>query len=142
MVCVREDHTAGGDPENTLAAIPIDGADAGTVLVSGSDFYASPRISPDGSRLAWLKWDRPNMPWDGTELWEAGINPDGSLDQAVLVAGGLEESIFQPEWSPGGTLYFASDRTGMVQHIPLARPGRRGRMSHGRRVWQSTVQPG
>ena len=112
MVCVREDHTAGGDPENTLAAIPINGADAGTVLVSGSDFYASPRISPDGLRLAWLSWDRPNMPWDGTELWEAAIYPDGSFDQAVLVAGGLEESIFQPEWSPNGTLHFASDRTG------------------------------
>ena len=111
-ICIREDHTGGRDPENTLAAIPVDGADAGTVLVSGSDFYASPRISPDGSRLAWLEWDRPNMPWDGTELWEAGINPDGSLDQAVLVAGGLEESIFQPEWSPNGTLHFASDRTG------------------------------
>ena len=142
MVCVREDHTAGGDPENTLAAIPIDGADAGTVLVSGSDFYASPRISPDGSRLAWLKWDRLNMPWDGTELWEAGINPDGSLDQAVLVAGGLEESIFQPEWSPGGTLYFASDRTGWFNIYRWRDQVVEGRMSHGRRVWQSTVQPG
>ena len=112
IVCVREDHTSEGDPVNTLAAIAMDGEGVGRVLVSGSDFYASPRINPDGSRLAWLSWDLPNMPWDGTELWVADIGPDGSLGRAALVAGGPEESIFQPEWSPGGVLYFTSDRTG------------------------------
>ena len=112
IVCIREDHTGGGDPGNTVAAIPLNGGDAGTVLVSGSDFYASPRISHDGSHLAWLSWDHPNMPWDGTELWVAEIKQDGSLDGAVLVAGGLEESVFQPEWAPDGALYFTSDRTG------------------------------
>ncbi len=112
MVCIREDHTGGGDPGNTVAALPLNGGDAGTVLVSGSDFSASPRVSPDGSHLAWLSWDHPNMPWDGTELWVAEIKQDGSLDGSVLVAGGLEESVFQPEWSPDGALYFTSDRTG------------------------------
>ncbi|MCH7714478.1 MAG: S9 family peptidase, partial [Chloroflexi bacterium] len=52
-----------------------------------------------------------NMPWDGTHLWTAGFNQDGSLGTPFLVAGGVEESIFQPEWSPAGTLYFVSDRS-------------------------------
>jgi dipeptidyl aminopeptidase/acylaminoacyl peptidase len=62
--------------------------------------------------LAWLTWSHPNLPWDGTELWVARINDDGSLGGAELIAGGASESIFQPEWSPGGVLHFVSDRTG------------------------------
>jgi dipeptidyl aminopeptidase/acylaminoacyl peptidase len=81
-------------------------------LVAGNDFYSSPRLSPDGSRLAWLTWNHPAMPWDGTELWVGELSPDGSVNQARAIAGGPAESIFQPEWSPGGTLYFTSDRTG------------------------------
>ncbi len=112
MVCIREDHTGGGEPVNAIAALSLDGADAGTVLASGADFYASPRISPDGSRLAWLSWDHPNMPWDSITLWVADFQPDGMLGEPVPVAGGPGESVFQPEWSPDGTLYFVSDRTG------------------------------
>ena len=82
------------------------------MLVSGMDFYAAPRLSPDGGRLAWLAWNHPNMPWDGTELWVGEIGPDGSVGAREKVAGGPEESIFQPEWSPDGVLYFVSDRTG------------------------------
>ena len=84
------------------------------VLVSGSDFYAAPRLSPDGSTLAWLAWNHPNMPWEGTELWTAAVAPDGSLvpGAAEMAAGGPSESIGQPEWSPDGVLYFVSDRTG------------------------------
>ena len=84
------------------------------VLVSGSDFYAAPRLSPDGSTLAWLAWNHPNMPWEGTELWTAAVAPDGSLVPGTgeMVAGGTSESIGQPEWSPDGILYFVSDRTG------------------------------
>ena len=111
LICVHEDHTGGGpEPVNTLAAVPLAGG-AAEVLVSGSDFYSSPRLSPDGAQLAWLSWNHPNMPWDGTELWVAPVSGDGSLGNAELVAGGLEESILQPEWSPDGRLYFASDRT-------------------------------
>jgi dipeptidyl aminopeptidase/acylaminoacyl peptidase len=112
LICVREDHTAAGrEAVNTLVSIPLDGR-GGSVLVSGHDFFSSPRLSPDGSRLAWLAWDHPNMPWDGTELWAADIAPDGLLGRAARVAGGAAESIFQPEWSPDGVLHFVSDRTG------------------------------
>ena len=82
------------------------------MLVSGNDFYSSPRLSPDGARLAWMTWNHPNMPWDGAELWVGEISADGSLSHTECVAGGIDESIFQPEWSPDGTLYFVSDRTG------------------------------
>ncbi len=112
LFCVREDHSAPGEAINTLVSIDLDQENCQRVLVSGNDFYSSPRLSPDGSRLAWLAWNHPAMPWDGTELWVGELNRDGSVTQARLVAGGIDESIFQPEWSPGGTLYFISDRTG------------------------------
>jgi dipeptidyl aminopeptidase/acylaminoacyl peptidase len=114
LICVREDHTA-ADQEavNTLVGLDLAGDEAGgQVLVAGHDFYASPRLSPDGRQLAWLTWNHPNMPWGGTELWLADLNPAGVLENAGLIAGGPAESIFQPEWSPDGILYFVSDRTG------------------------------
>jgi dipeptidyl aminopeptidase/acylaminoacyl peptidase len=110
--CVREDHTGHGEAINTLVSINLKAENAGKILVSGNDFYSSPRFSPNGSRLAWLTWNHPNMPWDGTDLWVGKLNEDGSIDEAVKVAGGINESIFQPEWSPEGTLYFVSDRSG------------------------------
>jgi len=113
LVCVREDH---GDPSrealNTIVAVDVKGEADVRILVSGHDFYSSPRISPDGSQLSWLAWNHPNMPWDGTELWLAGIGDDGDIVAPVKIAGGPSESIFQPSWSPGGDLYFVSDRTG------------------------------
>ncbi|NER38541.1 MAG: S9 family peptidase [Oscillatoria sp. SIO1A7] len=118
LICVREDPSGGGEPVNTLVAINIESdrpnqsGENIEVLVAGSDFYSSPRLSPDGFKLCWLSWNHPNMPWDGTELWVASIREDGSLAEAERVAGGLEESIFQPEWSPDGVLYFVSDRSG------------------------------
>ena len=112
LICVREDHTAAGEPANTLVGLDLDGGGAAHVLVSGNDFYASPRLSPGGSQLAWLTWNHPNMPWDGTELWVGELRADGSLGGAERVAGGVDESIFQLEWSPDGVLYFVSDRTG------------------------------
>jgi dipeptidyl aminopeptidase/acylaminoacyl peptidase len=107
LIGICEDHTGDGEAVNKIVAI----ADEIQGLVSGNDFYASPRLSPDGSQLAWITWNHPNMPWDGTELWVAAVNDDGSLGAAQQVAGGLTESIFQPEWSPDGVLYFISDRT-------------------------------
>jgi len=114
LICVREDHTkAGAEPVNTIVSIGIgDRARPENVLVTGTDFYSDPSVSPDGSRFAWLQWHHPNMPWDGTELWTADIKADGSLGARQKVAGGDTESIFQPEWSPDGTLFFVSDRTG------------------------------
>lgn len=112
LICVREDHTdSETEAVNALVAIGLDGTDNGQVLVSGNDFYAAPRLSPDGACLAWMTWNHPNMPWDGAELWVGEVNADGSLSRAERVAGGVDESIFQPEWSPDGMLYFASDRT-------------------------------
>jgi len=113
LIYVREDHTMPGrEAVNTLVSLMQDGSGDGRVLVSGNDFYSSPRLSPDGSRLAWLTWNHPNMPWDGTELWVGELQPDGSLGRCELVAGGLEESIFQPAWSPDGILHFVSNRSG------------------------------
>ena len=112
LICVREDHRQSDrEAVNTIVSLSLTGAASAQVLVSGNDFYASPRLSPDGSRLAWLTWNHPNMPWDGTELWVAVLRADGSLGEARLVAGGVSESIFQPQWSPHGELYFVSDRT-------------------------------
>ena len=114
LICVREDHThSSQNAVNTLVSLSLtDNPDGGTILVAGNDFYSTPCLSPDGSRLAWLTWNHSNMPWDGTELWVAEISSDGTLRNAQMIAGGLNESIFQPSWSPDGTLHFISDRTG------------------------------
>ncbi|MCJ7550829.1 MAG: S9 family peptidase [Anaerolineae bacterium] len=118
IICVREDHREattrhhGGEAVNTIAAISLsDGAEQ-QVLVAGNDFYASPQLSPDGSRLAWLTWNHPNMPWDGCELWIAAMDDKGACTDARMVAGGDAESIFQPTWSTDGVLTFVSDRSG------------------------------
>ena len=113
MVCVREDHAvAEREAVNTLVGLDLERGGPGEVLVSGNDFYSSPRLSPDGTWLAWLTWNHPSMPWDGTELWVGELGPEGSIGRPRRVAGGADESVFQPEWSPDGVLYFVSDRTG------------------------------
>lgn len=112
MIWVCEDHTvAGSEALNYLTSIGLRGEDQ-QVLVSGNDFYSSPRLSPDGSCLAWLTWNHPEMPWDGTELLVGELEADGSVGRTEHIAGGADESIFQPEWSPDGVLHFVSDRTG------------------------------
>jgi len=122
LIAVREEHAAGThEPANTLVAVSLDantgdttGADfdGGQALVSGYDFYSSPRLSRDGKHLAWLCWNHPNMPWDGTELWLGEVQGDGTIEGARRIAGGAGESIFQPEWSPAGRLHFVSDKSG------------------------------
>ncbi|MBM3457255.1 MAG: S9 family peptidase, partial [Armatimonadetes bacterium] len=113
VVCVREDHTGDrSEPENALVAVDLEGSRAPVVLARGHDFYSNPRFSPDGSHLSWLTWDHPRMPWDGSELWVAAVQADGTLGLPEKIAGGAEESLFQPEWSPEGVLHFVSDRSG------------------------------
>lgn len=104
LVC--EEHRPDGQVLNYL--VQMDGEGNQKVVASGHDFYSSPRISPDGKKLAFLTWDFPNMPWDGSTLWLLNIG-DGT---SVEVAGGADESICQVQWSPKGDLYFCSDRTG------------------------------
>ena len=118
LICVCEDHRGlKAEPENRLIRLDLTnrgepGSQSMSILASGCDFYASPSLSPDGSQLAWLSWNHPDMPWDGTELWIGRLGDDGAVTNMEKVAGGSDESIFQPQWSPEGTLYFVSDRTG------------------------------
>jgi dipeptidyl aminopeptidase/acylaminoacyl peptidase len=127
LMVVRERHHGprAVDVANDLVGVPLAGG-APKAVVAGRDFYAAPRPSPDGSRLAWLTWDHPNMPWDGTELWVADLATGaGGLEVtgARLVAGGPDESVSQPRWSPDGRLHWVSDRTGWWN---LYAAGRRG----------------
>jgi len=118
LYCVRENHDAatgeGGadEPVTSLVRIAADGDEEPEVVASGHDFYAAPTLSPEGDRLAWLTWDHPRMPWDGTELHVAEVNDDGTLSAERVVMGGFDESVFQPAWRPDGTLHAVSDRTG------------------------------
>lgn len=113
---VRERHAASDssrDVVNELVALPTDGSGDPRTIAGGRDFYSTPRLSPDGRRLAFLAWNLPWMPWDGCELHVADLSADGALSDIEHVAGkDGAESIWQPEWSPGGDLVFASDRSG------------------------------
>jgi dipeptidyl aminopeptidase/acylaminoacyl peptidase len=121
---IREDHTGAGEPRSAIVDIALDGDREPRVLYEGPDFLAAPRPSPDGRRLTWLEWDHPDMPWDASRLRVAGFTDDGGLGQSDLAAGGIDESVAQPEWSPDGILHFVSDRTGWWNIYRLA-PGPR-----------------
>jgi dipeptidyl aminopeptidase/acylaminoacyl peptidase len=111
IICIREDHTADGEAVNTIISLSLsDGHEQ--ILVEGGNFYSSARLSPDGSKLAYLTWNHPNMPWDGCELWLADVSADGTLHNSKLTAGSSTESVFQPEWSPDGILHFVGETTG------------------------------
>ncbi|MFC7815834.1 MULTISPECIES: S9 family peptidase [unclassified Streptomyces] len=118
--CVLEEFTGDGptDVRRVPVAVPLDGSAAGDrsalreLTGERHRFVTGPRPSPDGRRAAWLAWDHPRMPWDGTELIVADIGPDGTFQDARTVAGGPEESVAQADWAPDGTLLYASDRTG------------------------------
>jgi dienelactone hydrolase len=115
LICVQEEHDSADfepcEPLNTIVSISLTQPDDVSILASGCDFYAAPRLSPDGTKLAWLSWNHPNLPWDGTNLQIATVS-NGDLSAPVPIAGGANESIFQPQWSSDDTLYFVSDRTG------------------------------
>ena len=119
LIAVGERACENDEAENTLLAIAlgddlngaIEHGDAVTPLVDGADFFAYPRLSPDGKTLCWLQWHHPQMPWDGTELWLATLDSAGLPVDRRRVAGGTDEAIVQPEWSPDGTLFYLSDRS-------------------------------
>ena len=157
LLAVCEDHRQGSSmPPVTIVAIPFDGGDP-TTVVGGADFYASPRPSPDGTQLAFVRWQFPNMPWDTTELVTIPMNDTGA-DQGAerVVAGGHEESVCHPVWSPDGVLHFVTDRSdwwnisteaGPVAPMPAeqGRPGALGRAPYavnGTSVLFTAVQDG
>mgnify|MGYP006274432527 CR=1 FL=1 len=110
LVCICEDHdTVDAEPQNYIASVDLNTGEV-DCLVSGCDFYVSPRLSPDGRQLAWVQWNHPNMPWDDTELCVGTVNEDGSVTDIKVMAGGKDESVCHPLWSPEGQLYFVSDR--------------------------------
>jgi dipeptidyl aminopeptidase/acylaminoacyl peptidase len=111
FVCVHERH---GDDRreasNSIVAVATDGSFRVVTIAEGADFYASPRISPDGGRVAWVQWMHPNMPWDATELWIADLDHGVSSNARLLVGNG-DESLQQPEWVADGSLTVVTDRT-------------------------------
>jgi dipeptidyl aminopeptidase/acylaminoacyl peptidase len=127
LIAIREDHSADvverhGEWVNEIVAIDLASGEV-AVLVTGADFYAAPRLSPDGRRLAFVRWNHPNMPWDGTELLVADVAADGSLGQARVVAGSASDWVSQPRWSPDGVLHFAAEPEGWMNLFRLRPDG-------------------
>lgn len=115
LFCIQERHDpALTEPELSLVSFDLHTETPAPPLpvATGHDFFASPAISPDGGQLAWLTWDHPDMPWDNTRLWLADLDDSGRVGEPVCIAGGEQESVFQPRWSPDGRLHFVSDRSG------------------------------
>jgi dipeptidyl aminopeptidase/acylaminoacyl peptidase len=113
--CVQERHSD-GKVTRAIVAVPLDGSaaeDPAAVreLVTGADFFAFPTPSPDGRRLAWISWNHPRMPWDGTEL-RAAVIEDGVPGPGRLVKGGMQESVVAPLWRDAGSLYVVTDWPG------------------------------
>lgn len=111
LLCVREEH-ASTPPTHSIAAIDVTGRGSPQTLVSGNDFYAAPRVSPDGTRFAWLSWNHPDMPWDAAALYLSELDSDGRPVAPRHIAGGARASVFQPCFAPDGVLYFVADTSG------------------------------
>ncbi len=111
IICVCEDHT-NEKTVNSIVSIDLKNSDGIKLMVSGNDFYSSPRLNPDSRYIVWLTWNHPNMPWDYTELWLGEISSDGTISNAGKITGDGQDSICQPQFAPDGSLYFISERTG------------------------------
>lgn len=122
VYAVLEDHGEPGgfrtDPTTTLVAVPLDGSAAETrahvrTVFSGTDFVNAPRLSLDGHYLAFVTWDHPNMPWDGSTVRLGELTADGTLrSPALTVAGGEDVSAQEPVWTPAGDLVHVDDSSG------------------------------
>jgi len=115
ILCVGERTGQTGSVENHLVEVSLS-TGAIRAVVSGADFYATPRLSPDGLHLCWLSWNHPHMPWDAAALYLARLAPDGGIEQAQHIAGGqtaaATSSVFQPGWLSDGRMIFADDSSG------------------------------
>jgi dipeptidyl aminopeptidase/acylaminoacyl peptidase len=127
LLAIREDHdpetlARHGEAENAVVAIDL-GDGAVSVLAEGHDFCSAPRVSPDGDRMCWLRWDHPNLPWDGTELIVAALDADGRPVDARVVAGSPSDWIAQPRWSPDGVLHFVAEPDGWMNLFRVGADG-------------------
>jgi dipeptidyl aminopeptidase/acylaminoacyl peptidase len=111
LYCVLEDHTKKDFVENCIGRVHLETGEV-EKIATGHDFYAAPRISPDGKKIAYIFWDNPNMAWDATELWVGDLGETGLIESEKKIAGTQNESVVEPSFSPEGVLYFVSDRTG------------------------------
>lgn len=111
LITIRERHGFSDEPVNDLAQIDVNTGSI-TSLYSGHDFYSSACLSKDGRQIAFVVWDHPNMPWDGTQLITATLDPEGRTGIETVVAGSRDESIFQPLWIGNDRLLYVSDATG------------------------------
>lgn len=126
IYAVAERHgNYGSEPQNTIAAVQAAEPKSGVVidLLAGRDFYATPRPSPLGDRVAWLAWDLPHMPWQAAELWVGEVSAHGGISEAAKIAGGEGMGAFQPEWASDGALYFIAERNGW-SNLHVWRDGR------------------
>ncbi len=124
LLAIREDHDRDtlarhGEAENAVVAIDL-GDGSVTVLADGHDFCSAPRVSPNGRRMCWLRWDHPNLPWDGTELVLADVDAGGRPTNARVVAGSRSDWIAQPRWSPAGVLHFVAEPDGWMNLFRVA----------------------
>ena len=137
LVCVRESHEGVSEPENDVVAIDLQSGHV-TPLHQGHDFYAHARLTPSGNKIAFLAWDHPNMPWNGTQLYVMTLQP--TVGDASIIAGGQTESVFQPEWLTDDKLVFSSDRSGFYDLYVFSSEGTYSiaadEREYGHAMWQ------
>ena len=118
LICVGEHHSRDGShPENLLVSIELGDGDKPKIipLIKGSDFYASPRLSPDGRQLAFVNWDLPSMPWEAARLQIAHLDEQGAITRQSCPNQAHSGASFQPEWDQRGDLWFINDESGYGQ---------------------------